>query len=293
MRTSESVDQSQVAPPSHSAVGAIVEPQKAKKIDRAEFVNGVIAKLSYFAQLYGVKSLFVVGGYCRCLYFNNVDEVNDIDVASAYEHQAVQLAGLFASEVLKTAPQIYERSQAAMVEYKEKGQSIKIEFQGKSPSPYMYNQEIRDWLHNQKIEDEPIMHNIYGRDFTINSLMMSLSSGEFYDLTGKGARDLESKAIVSLLPPPLLIKYNPLAALRAIRFSVLYDFSIDDQLKETIRKSYPFITSSLSEERVAKEIVRILTVDAAKGIDQLKEFNLDRLLLIPLVRNKVREESDD
>lgn len=270
-----------------------MDTKQTKSIDRKEFVKEVIAKLRYFTNLYGINSLFIAGGYCRCVYLNNIEDVHDIDIASAYEHQAVQLAGLFASEVLNTAPQIYKQSQTAMVAYKKGQQSIQIEFQGRCPNPYMYNQDIRDWLHQQGILDEPLMHNIYGRDFTINSLIYSLHNEQLYDVTDRAIQDFEQRKIVSLLPATLLVKYNPLAALRAIRFSVYYNFSVDDSLKEAIKKSYPFIVASLSEERVTKEIVRILTIDADKAIDRLKEYNLDRLLLLPMVRDKVREEQDE
>ena len=63
-------------------------------------IDEAVAKLSHFAKLYGVRSLFIVGGFCRDKYFNQIEEVNDIDVASAFEDQAMQLGSLFASEVL-------------------------------------------------------------------------------------------------------------------------------------------------------------------------------------------------
>lgn len=262
---------------------------ETQETDRIEFIHEAVAKLKYFAQLYGINSLFIVGGYCRALYFNNLNEVHDIDVASAYPQQAVELAGLFASEILNTVPVVYRQSQTAMVEYESGGRSIRIEFQGRSPAPYMHNQEIRDWMHNQKIEDEPLMHNLYGRDFTINSLIYSLQNERIYDLTDSALKDLENGQINPLLPPNLLIKYNPIAALRAIRFAVAYQFSINDDLQKIIAEAYPFIVASLSEDRISKELIRILTIDAKKALDLLKKFNLDRLLLLPLVREKIRE----
>jgi len=262
-------------------------------INKTEFVKETVAKLKYFAQLYGINSLFLVGGYCRSTYFNDFSDLHDLDVASAYDRQAVEMAGLFASEIVNSVPTIYERTQTAMVEYKSGDNAIRIEFQGKSPSPYMYNQEIRDWMHNQGIEDVPLMHNIYGRDFTINSLIYSLFNENMYDLTERAVEDLDRGRIVSILPAAYLIKYNPLAALRAIRFSLRYEFSIDEELKDAIKNSYPFIAASLSEERVAKELVRILTIDGERAISVLKENNLDRLLLIPMVRQKAMEVNKD
>lgn len=263
--------------------------EKNELIQRTELVNEAIAKLKYFSQLYGIDSIFVVGGYCRSLFFNRPGDINDIDVASAYEDQSMELAGLFASEVVKSAPTFYHRSGAAMINYSTDQGSIKIEFQGKSPNPYMHNQEIRNWLHNQDVDDEPLMNNIYGRDFTINALVYSLYDGNVYDPTQHAVKDLERGRIVSLLPPPILIKYNPLAALRAIRFSMKYEFRIDPDLQDAMRESFLYLVQTLSKERITKEVVRILKINGPDALKQLKRFDLHRLILDPNLREKLQE----
>jgi len=63
-------------------------------------IKEVVAKLRHFSKLYGIKSIFIAGGYCRSYYMGEMWTVNDIDVASAFKDQALQLGGLFASEIL-------------------------------------------------------------------------------------------------------------------------------------------------------------------------------------------------
>jgi len=241
----------------------------------------VVAKLTYFTKLYGIESLFIVGGFCRELYYGTVWKSSDIDVASAFHDQAIQLGNLFASEVLNTSPEVYKRSGAAAVNFKSEAGEIRIEFQGHSVNQYMHNQEVRQWMHNQGIEDVPLMNNIYGRDFTINSMIYALDDEKVYDPTGLAVEDLERKIISSLIPSDLLVKYNPLAILRAIRFALTYDFHIDDDMRSAMKAGTDNLCNSVSAERIIKEIVRILKIDAEQGIEMLQKYNMGRMLLVP------------
>ena len=260
-------------------------PEPTNNAANKEILIGeVISKLQHFSQLYGVQSLFIVGGYCRALYFDEIWDVNDIDVASAYHEQAIQLAGLFASEVLNTSPEVYHRSGAAAINYQSEFGTIRIEFQGYSINGYMFNEEVRNWLHDNKIPDLPLMNNIYGRDFTINAMIFSLSDGMLLDPSGLAAKDLDAGVIRSLLPAEMLVKYNPLAVLRAIRFAIAYDFHIDSEMRSAMKNSQDKLRSALSQERIMHEIVRILKIDSAAGLKMLQEFELQTFLMTAEVK---------
>lgn len=269
-------------------------PNKHENINKQLVVQEVIAKLKYFSKLYGIKSIFVVGGYTREHYFGKIWRVKDIDVASAYHEQARQLGGLFASEILNSVPQFYERTGTAAVEYPSEFGSIRVEFQGDSINAHMHNQEIKTWMQSEGIEDVPLMNNIYGRDFTINSLIYSLHNETMYDPTNQAIRDLEKRRIQSLLPAHILIKYNPLAALRAIRFAIQYDFHVDPDLRLAIREmAYENLKNSFSTERITKEVVKVLKTNGPEALDMLKRFELDRILLHPDVKKYVQLGSKD
>lgn len=263
-------------------------PDKSQIINKQLVITEVIAKLKHFARLYGIKSIFVVGGYTREHYLGKLWRVKDIDVASAYHEQARQLGGLFASEVLNCVPKFYERTGTAAVEYPSEFGFIRVEFQGDSINTYMHNQEVRTWMQSEGIDDVPLMNNIYGRDFTINSLIYSLHNETMYDPTNRGIRDLERGHICSLLPAPMLIKYNPLAALRAIRFALQYDFHVDSDLRLAIKDfAMDNLVQSLSMDRIIKEIVKVLETNGPDALDMLKRFELDRILLHPDVKKYV------
>ncbi len=261
---------------------------KEQIINKTLLIEEVVAKLRHFTQLYGIRSIFIAGGYCREHYLGKIWRVKDIDVASAYHEQARQLGGLFASEILNSVPTFHERTGTAIVEYPSEFGTIKVEFQGDSINAYMQNMEMKTWMQSEGIEDIPLMNNIYGRDFTINSLIYSLHDGIMHDPTKRAILDFERKRICSILPPHILIKYNPIAALRAIRFALQYDFFIDSDLRKAIKEgSVDNLTKSLSKERIVKEVVKVLNTSPEEGLEMLKRFELDRILLHPDVKEYI------
>lgn len=261
--------------------------------NKQELVNDVVNKLRYFVRLFGIDSLFIVGGYCRSLFLGREWDINDIDIASAYDYQAMTLGGLFATEVANTIPTYYKRSGAAAVHYQSEFGDMKVEFQGSSRNSYMHNEEVKSWMRQQGIPDTPLMNNIYGRDFTINSLIFSLDRDQLFDPTDRAVKDFDKKIIKSLIPSDLLIKYNPLAALRAIRFSLQYDFYIDKNLREEIKTCHTHLAETLSNERIMIEIVRILKVDGPKGLEMIKKLGFDQFLLSPDVKKYINIEVTD
>jgi len=248
-------------------------------------VNNAITNLLYFAKIYDIDSLFIVGGCCRCLYWGKTQDVDTIEVVSAYPKESLQLGEIFATEFLGVKPKIYPEYDAVAVEYEDSSGSILIEFQSNSVNSYMQNQEIEAWMQKQGIENVPIMNNIYGRDFTINGLLMSLEHNKIYDPTSKAYDDLNDKRICSLLAPDILIKYSPVSVFRAIRLSLKYNCVIDPDLRVAMKKSKQLISDSISKDRIMENVVRILKEHGSEGLEVLKKYNLTDFLLIPEIKD--------
>lgn len=99
------------------------------------------------------------------------------------------------------------------------------------------------------------------RDFTINAIAFSPSSGEIRDPFG-GRRDLEEGVVRAVGAPADRLREDRLRALRAIRFAARYGFSIDAATWDAIRDSASHLTR-LSAERVKQELEKTLDQVAA------------------------------
>lgn len=106
------------------------------------------------------------------------------------------------------------------------------------------------------------------RDFTINTIAISLNNETFGELTDpfNGREDISKKMIRTPLQPEETFNEDPLRMLRAIRFSAQLGFEVHPDLYRAIRKEKERL-SIVSQERVTAELFKILgTSEPSIGI---------------------------
>jgi tRNA nucleotidyltransferase (CCA-adding enzyme) len=94
------------------------------------------------------------------------------------------------------------------------------------------------------------------RDYTINAIAFSPSSGELRDPFG-GVRDLERRVVRAVGDPAARLREDWLRALRGIRFAARFEFAIESSTWEAIANSGPYLTR-LSRERVKQELEKTM-----------------------------------
>lgn len=99
------------------------------------------------------------------------------------------------------------------------------------------------------------------RDFTINAIAFSPTSGEVRDPFG-GRDDLARKVIRAVGTPSDRMREDRLRALRGIRFAARFGFTIESETWAAIRDSAPHLTR-LSAERVRQELEKTMDQVAA------------------------------
>ena len=97
------------------------------------------------------------------------------------------------------------------------------------------------------------------RDFTINSLAISINKQNFGELIDpfNGVRDLKNKIIKTPLNPDKTYSDDPLRMFRAIRFSSQLNFNIETESFESIRKNIDRV-NIISKERIVDELNKII-----------------------------------
>jgi len=116
------------------------------------------------------------------------------------------------------------------------------------------------------VEQGSIKQDLYRRDFTINSMAVSLEKenfGKLIDFFG-GRKDLADKRIKVL--HRLSIVEDPTRIFRAIRFEQRFGFKMDAQTEELVRNAIDMdIVSLLTGVRIRDEIISIFREDNLSG----------------------------
>ncbi len=228
------------------------------------------------------QSVYIVGGYVRDLLMNR-KAPTDIDFVT--EQNGILLAEKIAEEInpnIKVS--IFKNYGTAMFRYN----NIDLEFVGARKESYTENSRKPE-VENGSLEDDQKR-----RDFTINSLAISLNKENFGELIDpfNGQNDMTNKIIRTPLEPHQTYSDDPLRMMRAIRFATTLDFNIEEKSLKAIKKEVDRI-KIVSMERIMVEFNKImLSKRPSKGLNLLDETGLLNYILPELTALKGIEEID-
>ena len=135
------------------------------------------------------------------------------------------------------------------------------------------NVEITSYKHNAD-EENSIDNDLMHRDLTINAMAYS---DRIVDLVG-GYDDLKNKIIRAPGNPVDRIKEDPLRILRALRFSSILGFEIEEETSIAIHENKELL-NNVSFERIKSELDGILAGDNVKKV--LSEYKDVIFTIIP------------
>jgi len=216
---------------------------------------------------------YVAGGYIRDLVMGN--EKTDLDIAVSLPQGGIKLAVFLYEKNIASKPVIFEQFGTALVEIA----GHKIEF------VMTRNESYRKGNRKPKTSPGTLQEDIIRRDFTINSLVMDIMTGDIYDLTGKGLDDIRAGVIRATSEPDMIFHDDPLRILRAIRFANRFNFSLEEETALAMKKDN-YELQTISWERKRDEFEKILLSNTpARGIRLLYEYGLIKYL-VPEIEDK-------
>jgi poly(A) polymerase len=215
--------------------------------------------------------LWLVGGAVR-------DELLGLPVRADFDlvtrGSSAELARmLHAKGVSPIPPVTYERFGTAMV------QVAGIQIEIVTARRESYDEASR----KPNVEPATLEEDARRRDFTVNTLLRSLESGEILDPLGQGLSDLKAKVLRTPLDPVATFHDDPLRMLRAVRFRWKLGFEPAPGLYQAIRQTRDRLRI-VSMERIRDELLKMLATPQA--LNDLMELGLIEIFapeLVPMV----------
>ncbi len=158
----------------------------------------------------------------------------------------------------------------------EKFGFVKVKFEGErfDVTTLRIEEEYEDFRHPKAIRfTTKLEEDVLRRDFTINGLYMDTNL-KVYDFVN-GVNDLNNKVIKMIGDPLKRIKEDPLRIIRAIRFSLTYNFDIDSELKSAILQSVSLL-ESLNIEKIKQDIKKIKNASKEEIYKKFIDYNIQK-----------------
>jgi|SRR5579859_4033321 len=97
-----------------------------------------------------------------------------------------------------------------------------------------------------------LQREVFSRDFTCNSLLLSFDLKHVVDLTHQGLKDIDNKIIKTCLSPEITLTSNRNRVARCIYLAAKLDFNVDPQIIEFVKKNPESIKISTNKVLVEK-----------------------------------------
>ena len=223
---------------------------------------------------------YVVGGFVRDYYINK-EIKKDIDILCI--GSGINFAINVQNSIDSTKKiKIYKRFGTAMLKWKD----YTVEFVGARKESY--SEDTR----KPEVKPGTFMDDMNRRDFTINTLAISLNKENYGELidTFNGIGDLNKGIIKTPTDSDKTFSDDPLRMLRAVRFSSQLNYKIEKNTFESIKRNLNRI-EILSGERISEELNKILMQDKpSNGFILLDKLNILKIILPELESLKGIEE---
>lgn len=210
--------------------------------------------------------LYLIGGIVRDMLLGR----ENLDIDITVEGDAIAFADILAREAGAKILSTHESFGTIKVEIN----SIKLDFASTRSETYPKKGHLP---HVREIGCE-LEKDVIRRDFTINSLAMSLNEADFahlIDYVG-GYDDLKSKKIRIL--HDLSFVDDPTRIIRALKFSVRLGFEIEENTLKLQREYFENINYDMGYKRVKSELKQTFELNSQLAFDKFIEEKIYKLV---------------
>lgn len=212
-----------------------------KELNRIEF-------LKTFSELASEKDkqLYIVGGYVRDLILGRKrNEIDFLVIGNGPEFAEITAKHLGVKNI-----SVFRNYGTANFRFND----YELEFVGARKESY--DKKSR----NPVVEDGTFEDDIRRRDFTINTLAISLNNDSYGFLIDifNGFQDIQNKMIRTPLNPLETFDDDPLRILRAFRFASQLQFDVADEIILAAKEMRERLRI-VSQERITDELLKILS----------------------------------
>lgn len=221
--------------------------------------------LGEIADKKGLSQPFVCGGTPRDKLLGKLSDVKDLDITTGDEgshHLAKEVSQIFKEK--NSSYKIMEDGHAQVMIG-----AFKADFSSNYRAP-----DIKNILTSAGIKNPTEMQmELYSRDFTCNTLLLSLDLKKVLDPTGTGVKGINSRVLKTCLPPEITLGGDHKRIIRIIYLSSKLNFEVDEPIIAWVKENPQFIADA-KNRYIVNKLKLALSYNKENTIMLLDKMNL-------------------
>ena len=214
----------------------------------------------------GVSLPYICGGTPRDKLLKILSEVSDLDITTG-DKTIHNLASEFALDLKEKytikSKQMDDGHTSVFIG------DFKVDFSSNFVVPH-----IDEFLHHKGINKPNDMEReMFSRDFTCNSLLMSLDLKKIKDPVKLGLEDIKKKVLRTCLDTDTTLRYNPNRIIRTVYLSAKLDFDVDPEILKWISEHKDLVRLS-SDHYLIKNIDKAMAKNPERALYVINKTNL-------------------
>lgn len=226
----------------------------------------IFDQIKIIEKQYNTSTVYCCGGMPRDRYMKKLNNISDIDLCTGDKS-----IDIVSKELYKYLSGKYNVTNKIMPD----GHSsiyvgnLKLDFSSNFNTPNIEN------ILTKKLGKPPIdiQKEIFSRDFTCNSLLLSLDLESIFDLTKRGLEDINNKIIRTCLSPEITLTTSKNRVVRAIYLACKLDFDLDPTIISFV-KSHPESIKISTDHSLREKLDEAFKRNPDKAAKLLSEMNL-------------------
>jgi len=211
------------------------------------------------------SNIFIVGGAPRDKVMGLSNNIEDIDLTSG--DNKIHYIAKEASIKLKDINSVYKVLDDGHAQITIGG--FKLDFSSNFNIP-----DIKNILQKAGLKGPSDMQaELYSRDFTCNTLLMSLDLKQILDPTGLALKDIKSKILRTCLPAAVTLGYDNKRVVRILYMAAKLNFDVDEEIIKWVKEN-PSSIANCSQNYLIKKLAKSIEYNKDKTVELLDKMNL-------------------
>jgi tRNA nucleotidyltransferase/poly(A) polymerase len=227
-------------------------------------ISEILELIKYTANKKGISEPFLCGGTPRDKVLNKLNNISDIDITTG-DSTIHNLAKEISIALPNANYKLMDDGHAQLII-----DGLKVDFSSNFIVP-----GLRQLLSKVGVNKPTDMQlEMYSRDFTINSMILTIDLKTVKDPIGLGLKDIGAKIIKTCLPARITLSLDQRRVIRIIYIAAKMNFNVDKEIIDWVKTNPKSVLAEGNKSYVSNKLNKALKYNKDKVIELANMMDL-------------------